>query len=225
MNISASPEIPPDVGVLAGWMPVTLTAELVSRARAGGLPCARRRQLVCTRLELAQHVEGPWARPFIAPAAETIPHPLDGARIEELALESGRTQFWLSLPHPSRHRKGEPHLGAIPDGARNPTIRRIEEERLGTLRIELEAGRQREHVRHEAVVEIGDAHLDGVGHAHHVPIPQELVTEIVRDIEPRESLTHPAVGLLGRWEGRRVRLVRREPQKPLHLARIEEPPN
>src|SRR5207249_120420 len=45
---------------------------------------ARGRQALGAGLELAQHVERPRARPFIAAAAETVPHAVDGARIEEL---------------------------------------------------------------------------------------------------------------------------------------------
>jgi hypothetical protein len=64
----------------------------------------------------------------------------DGARIEELAREAGCPQLRRALPYPSRHGKGEAHLGPLPDGARDPTVQRVGEERLGTFRVELEAG-------------------------------------------------------------------------------------
>ncbi len=129
-----------------------------------------------------------------AAPAEGVPDFFDGAALEPLALEAERLELARALAHPAVHGKGEAHLGPVPDGAGQSPPEGIEKQRLGTRAIELERGRQRQHVLDEPVIEIRHARLDGVGHAHDVGVAEKLVTEVVGELESRQRLPQGAAG-------------------------------
>src|SRR5215831_14221518 len=149
----------------------------------------RRTALSCRHQEVAEHAQPPRAAPVAHPAPPVGPHAIwcvtDNPSAVREALEALTHERTKLARHPTSERKRKALLGMTHDVSGKDTLDRFLQQSL-VVHERWIPTESRPDASDELVIDERHAYFEAVCHRHHVEIAQQLDTEVLTALEPRD---------------------------------------